>query len=364
MFGSRVRAWRPDLVRGIGTVWPALPAEEREGLADRLVALAREGYDARPDDLRALDADRLAEPDWFQRPDMLGYAAYADRFGGSLSGVGEHAPYLRDLGVTYLHLMPLLTPRPAPNDGGYAVADYRTVRADLGDVDDLRALTTTLRDHGISLCLDLVLNHVAREHAWAEAARAGDADKRGYFHVHPDRRVPDAYEATLPEVFPDFAPGNFTWDDELDGLGLDHVPRLPVGPRLVEPRRGVRVRRDHLPPRQPRRRGVPARRDRVPLEAARHHLPEPARGPRADPAAAHGGPDGVPGGAVQGRGDRRPGRPAGLPRRRRARRPGLRPRLPQQPDGAAVVDAGDRRGPAGVAGAAGSSPSRRRPPAG
>ena len=217
VFDERVVAWRPDLVRGVGEVWPELAADEREMLADRLVAHAREGYDARPDDLRALDAKRLAEPDWFQRADMLGYAAYADRFGETLPGVGDHAPYLRDLGVTYLHLMPLLTPRPAPNDGGYAVADYRTVRPDLGDTDDLRALTTTLRAHGISLCLDLVLNHVAREHAWAVAARAGDPDRRAYFHVHADRTMPDAYEATLPEVFPDFAPGNFTWDDDLDG---------------------------------------------------------------------------------------------------------------------------------------------------
>ena len=85
-------------------------------------------------------------------------------------------PYLGELGVTYLHLMPLLQPRPGPNDGGYAVADYRTVRPDLGTVDDLRALATPLRAHGISLCLDLVLNHVAREHEWAEAGAGRRSD--------------------------------------------------------------------------------------------------------------------------------------------------------------------------------------------
>ena len=111
--------------------------------------------------------------------------------------------------------MPLLQPREGDNDGGYAVADYRSVRRDLGTVDDLRALATTLRGQGISLVLDLVLNHVAREHEWAAKARAGDPTYRAYFHVHPDRSVPDAFEETLPEVFPDFAPGNFTWDDEL-----------------------------------------------------------------------------------------------------------------------------------------------------
>jgi amylosucrase len=91
------------------------------------------------------------------------------------------------------------------------------VRADLGTVEDLRALTAELRGRGISLCLDLVLNHVAREHEWARQAQAGDPTYRDYFLVFPDRELPDAYELTLPEVFPDFAPGSFTWDDALDG---------------------------------------------------------------------------------------------------------------------------------------------------
>ncbi len=211
-FDDRVDRYRGDLVRALSRVY-----DDPEAVADRLLVLARAAHEARDPDLLALDDRRLVEPDWFQRPDQLGYAAYADRFGGTIAGVGEHLDHLVDLGVTYLHLLPLLTPRPAPNDGGYAVQDYRSVRADLGTMDDLRALATRLRGAGISLCLDLVLNHVAREHAWAVAARAGDRAKRAYFLIHPDRTIPDAYEATLPEVFPDFAPGNFTWDDDLQG---------------------------------------------------------------------------------------------------------------------------------------------------
>ena len=84
-------------------------------------------------------------------------------------------------------------------------------------MDDLRALATALRERGIALTLDLVVNHVAREHEWAVRARAGEKRYREYFHVFDDRGLPDAYEATLPEVFPDFAPGSFTWDDEIDG---------------------------------------------------------------------------------------------------------------------------------------------------
>jgi amylosucrase len=213
-FELRVDRWWVDLVEGLA------PYPQPTAVAERVLLLAAAAYRDREDELHLLDERRMLEPDWFQGPEMVGYAAYAERFapeGSGLLGVAERVEHLRELGVGYLHLMPLLQPRPAPNDGGYAVADYRQVRADLGTMEDLRALATRLRGEGVSLCLDLVLNHVAREHAWAAAARAGDERYRRYFHVYPDRTVPDAYERTLPEVFPDFAPGSFTWDDELDG---------------------------------------------------------------------------------------------------------------------------------------------------
>ncbi len=210
-FETRVERWRHDLVGSLERLY-----DDPVDVAQRLLAIARNAYDARPDELHDLDQRRLDEPDWFQRSSALGYAAYVDRFGATLKGVAEHLDHLSGLGVTYLHLMPLLTPRPAPNDGGYAVADYTTVREDLGSNEDLRDLAAALREGGISLCIDLVLNHTAREHAWAAAARAGDAEKRDYYLVYPDRHLPDQYEQSLPEVFPDFAPGNFTWDDELE----------------------------------------------------------------------------------------------------------------------------------------------------
>ncbi|MGY4642660.1 alpha-amylase family protein [Cellulomonas sp. URHB0016] len=212
LFELRLERWWDDLLDGVAAVYP-----DHADLLVELVAAAAKAYAERDPELHRLDQERTLAPDWFQRPHMLGYAAYADRFGGDLAGVGDRIGYLRDLGVTYLHLMPLLRPRDGDNDGGYAVADYREVRPDLGTVDDLRALATRLRRSGISLVLDLVLNHVAREHAWAQAARAGSEQHRAYFHVFPDRTVPDRYERTLPEVFPDFAPGSFTWDAELQG---------------------------------------------------------------------------------------------------------------------------------------------------
>ncbi|MCW2529877.1 MAG: alpha amylase catalytic region [Pseudonocardiales bacterium] len=212
-FAIRLDHWWDDLVDGLRIVYPSPGADE---LALRTVLSCARAYADRDPQLRRLDAERTLDPEWFQASDRLGYATYADRFAGDLQGVRQRIPYLRELGVNYLHLLPLLRPREDDSDGGYAVADYRAVRADLGDIDDLRALATGLRAEGVSLVMDLVLNHVAREHDWAERARAGDPRYRDYFHWFGDRAMPDAYERTLPEVFPDFAPGNFSWDADLD----------------------------------------------------------------------------------------------------------------------------------------------------
>ena len=211
-FAVRLDRWWGDLRDGLRSVYPSNHAD---ALALRVVRLCARAFAERDPQLARLDAERTLDPEWFQSSQMLGYAAYADRFAGDLDGVRSRIPYLRELGVTYLHLMPLLLPREGDSDGGYAVADYRRVRPDLGSVQDLRTLATALRGEGISLVMDLVLNHVAREHEWAVKARAGDLHYRDYFHWYADRSLPDAYERTLPEVFPDFAPGNFTWDDEI-----------------------------------------------------------------------------------------------------------------------------------------------------
>ncbi|OCL31505.1 alpha-amylase [Tessaracoccus lapidicaptus] len=212
-FDLRWERYGADLITALESVY----GERAWEVTDRVRELVRAKFDQRSDELRELDEARLLRPDWLQLPSQVGYVAYTERFAGTLAGITGHVDYLQDLGVTYLHLMPLLQPREGANDGGYAVADYRTVRPDLGTMADLEALTGQLRGHGISLVVDLVLNHVAREHEWAVRARAGEQKYRDYFMVFPDREMPEQYEATLPEVFPDFAPGNFTWDDDLDG---------------------------------------------------------------------------------------------------------------------------------------------------
>lgn len=164
----------------------------------------------RPAGLQAQDARREADPEWFLDQRMLGYCSYVDRFGGTLRGVARRIPYLEELGVRYLHLLPFLRPREGENDGGFAVASFDDVDPALGENADLDTLAAKLRAAGISLCSDFILNHVADDHPWALGAKAGDPALRDYFLVYPDRTMPDRYEATLGQVFPQVAPGNFT----------------------------------------------------------------------------------------------------------------------------------------------------------
>lgn len=221
-FCARVEQWFLDLYAALDGLWgpgraddvPAPPVPFDRLVSD-LLDVVLEAAAARSDELRALDHRREIDPTWFQRSRMVGYVTYVDRFAGTLTGLGGHLDLLEELGVTYLHLMPLLRPREGENDGGYAVADYDEVDPRLGTMDDLEALATELRHRRISLCVDLVVNHTAAEHPWARAAVAGDERFRRFYLTFPDRELPDRYEATLPEVFPDFAPGNFTRVPEL-----------------------------------------------------------------------------------------------------------------------------------------------------
>ncbi|NNU81423.1 alpha-amylase [Halovulum dunhuangense] len=180
-----------------------------------LEALLSEAFAARPAPLRALDLERDLNPDWFLSPRQVGYVFYIDRFAGSLTGVLDHVGYLKELGVTYVHFMPCLMPREGANDGGYAVRDYTRFDPRLGTMEEFETVAAALRAEGIGVCLDMVLNHTASEHAWAEAARAGDAKYRRFYHVFDDETLPRQYEESLLEIFPDDAPGNFTFDEAM-----------------------------------------------------------------------------------------------------------------------------------------------------
>ncbi len=171
-------------------------------------------WQERPADLKALDASREANPTWFESNKMLGGVLYVDRYAENLAGVSARIPYFRELGLTYLHLMPLFLAPEENSDGGYAVSSYRDVNPALGDMDQLTALATELRENGISLVVDFIFNHTSNEHEWAKKAIAGDPEFDDFYIIFPDRAMPDAYEKTVREIFPDDHAGSFVQLDD------------------------------------------------------------------------------------------------------------------------------------------------------
>ncbi len=181
---------------------------------ETILGSAAASWLARPARLKALDQAREANPTWFQSQHMLGAVCYVDLFAGNLDGIYAKIPYFEELGLTYLHLMPLFATPAGNNDGGYAVSSYRAVNPALGTMEQLQALADALRTKGISLVLDFVFNHTSDEHAWAQRALAGDPEYRDYYYLFPNRELPDAYEQHLREIFPDVRPGSFTYRPE------------------------------------------------------------------------------------------------------------------------------------------------------
>lgn len=182
---------------------------------EELLYTAIDYHSKRPADLKTLDEKRIDNPDWYKDHNIVGAMAYADLFAGDLKGVEKRIPYLKKLNINYFHLMPFFDCPEGENDGGYAVSDYRSVREDLGTLDDLKSLTKSLREEGISFVADFVFNHTSNEHTWAKKALAREEKYQDYYYMFPDRTIPDQYDSTLREIFPDTRRGNFTWVDEI-----------------------------------------------------------------------------------------------------------------------------------------------------
>jgi amylosucrase len=181
----------------------------------RLVEVMASNYVRREEDLKRLDMERERDYNWFLSQEWVGMALYTDGFASNLDGLRQRLPYVQELGVNLLHLMPMLQCPKGASDGGYAVSDFRDIDRRFGTLDELRELAGDLRKRKILLTLDVVVNHTSNEHPWAIQARAGDQRFQDYYYIFSNREVPDMFEETMPEIFPENAPGNFTWNEEM-----------------------------------------------------------------------------------------------------------------------------------------------------
>ena len=217
---ARERALREEFQRRyalceeeLTTLYLSLYPGQRQAFED-FVQMLQRSFRERPAFMLAADEARLRDPRWYTGNGMLGMLMYVSAFAGTLQGLRQKLDYIEECGVNYLHLMPLLESPAGRSDGGYAVSDFRRVQQSLGDMSDLTALAVDCHSRGVALCLDFVMNHTSEDHAWAKAARAGDPEAQSRYFFYDSWDIPDAYEKTVPQVFPTTAPGNFTWCEE------------------------------------------------------------------------------------------------------------------------------------------------------
>ncbi|MGB5562870.1 MAG: amylosucrase [Sedimenticolaceae bacterium] len=181
----------------------------------RLVEVMASQYIRRGDKLKELDTQRERNHNWFLSQEWVGMALYTDGFSGDLKGLKSRLGYLQELGINMIHLMPILECPQGASDGGYAVSDARNIDKRIGTLEDVRSLAAHMHQRNILLTLDVVVNHTSDEHAWAHQAREGDPKYQDYYYIFENRDVPDMFEETMPEIFPETAPGNFTFDEAM-----------------------------------------------------------------------------------------------------------------------------------------------------
>ncbi|TMD73265.1 MAG: maltose alpha-D-glucosyltransferase [Chloroflexi bacterium] len=127
---------------------------------------------------------------------------------GDFRGLIEKLPYLQDLGINALWLLPFY---PSPlRDDGYDIADYTNVNPMFGTLGDVSQLIREAHRRGIRVINELVCNHTSDQHPWyqrARRAKAGTALRDFYVWSETNQRYQDARI-----IFKDFETSNWTWD--------------------------------------------------------------------------------------------------------------------------------------------------------
>ena len=161
-----------------------------------------------------------ARNDWWR--DAVVYQVYPRSFAdsdgdgmGDIPGLISRLDYLADLGVDAIWISPYYS---SPlHDGGYDVADYRSIDARLGTMDDVDRLIADAHARGIRILMDIVPNHTSSEHVWFQELLASEPGSPAW-----DRYI--VREGTGPDR--ETPPNN--WKSVFHGSGWSHV-RTPDG---------------------------------------------------------------------------------------------------------------------------------------
>ncbi|MCK9607249.1 MAG: alpha-amylase family glycosyl hydrolase [Methylomonas sp.] len=180
-----------------------------------LVETMAKGYINRSAELEKVDIERERDHNWFLSQKWVGMALYTNGFADNLGDLVNKTPYFMELGINMVHIMPILKCPIGKSDGGYAISDFRQIDERVGNLDDLALVSKDFRKRDILLVLDIVLNHTSDEHEWAQKAMQGEQRYQEYYFTFDTREIPDMFEQTMPQIFPETDPGNFTWNEDM-----------------------------------------------------------------------------------------------------------------------------------------------------
>ncbi|QPF93220.1 maltose alpha-D-glucosyltransferase [Bradyrhizobium commune] len=190
-------------------------------------------------DTKKAEAAEVVDELWYK--DAIIYQLHVKAFAdsnndgiGDFAGLTEKLPYLQDLGVTALWLLPFY---PSPGrDDGYDIGDYGSINPDFGTMKDFKRFIQEAQKRGLRVITELVVNHTSDQHDWFKRARrspAGSSARDWYVWSDTDQK----YQGTRI-IFTDTEKSNWTWDPEAGAFYwhrfFSHQPDLNFdNPRVV-----------------------------------------------------------------------------------------------------------------------------------
>ena len=139
------------------------------------------------------------EKDWWKG--KVAYQIYPKSFKdsngdgvGDLKGITEKLDYLQDLGIDILWLSPIY--KSPFIDQGYDISDYYAIDPIFGTMEDMEELIAEGKKRGISIIMDLVVNHCSSHHEWFQKALADpDGPYADYFYFIESDKEPNNWES-------------------------------------------------------------------------------------------------------------------------------------------------------------------------
>ncbi|MBO4835014.1 MAG: alpha-glucosidase [Lachnospiraceae bacterium] len=143
--------------------------------------------------------------------------SFADSNGdgiGDIPGIISKLDHLQDLGINVIWLSPIYA---SPNeDNGYDISDYLSIHPDYGTMDDFDELVREAKARGISIVMDLVINHTSTEHEWFQKSRQGIEPYKNYYYWS------DTWAGT-PNNWTGFFGGSCWEKDDVRGASYLHL---------------------------------------------------------------------------------------------------------------------------------------------